>query len=74
MVAGRRCRNCDAVAEGDFCSLWTIALVVHGAIALKRVYGGRWIPTVLREVLLLLLYVVVGGLALAGLAVSMLLI
>ena len=55
-------------------ALWTGLLVVHGAIALHRVYGGRWITTVLREGVLLLAYVVVVGLALAGLAVSSLLI
>ena len=49
-------------------ALWVIVLVAHGAIALRRVYGGRWVPTVLRELLLLLTYSVVVGLALALLA------
>lgn len=31
-------------------------LFVHGAVALRRVYGGRWLPTLLRETLIIGLY------------------
>ena len=65
----------SALPLGDVIgSLWLIALVVHGAIALRKVYGGGWISTVLREGSLLIVYVVVVGLSLAGLAVSSLVI
>lgn len=59
----------SAIPMGDVLgSLLVTVLVVHGAIALRRVYGGRWIPTVVREVLVLMTYVVVVGLSLAALA------
>ncbi len=47
-----------------------VALVVHGAIALRRVYGGRWGPTVVREALVLVVYSVVVGVAAALVATS----
>lgn len=43
-------------------------LAIHGAIALRRVYGGRIVPTLLREALLLVAYVGTVLLALASLA------
>ena len=45
-----------------------ILLLVQGAIALRRVYGGRIVPTLLREAVLMLAYSVTVGLALALLA------
>ena len=42
--------------------------VTHGAIALRRVYGGRLLPTLLRETLLMLVYVMTVGLAVVALA------
>ncbi|MEO8936205.1 MAG: DUF3667 domain-containing protein, partial [Burkholderiaceae bacterium] len=54
-----------------FGSLWIIVLVVHGTIALRRVYGGGWIPTALREAVLLFVYSAVVALSvsvLVGLA------
>ncbi len=49
-------------------SLLIAVLVVHGALAMRKVYGGRWVPNVLREGLLMLIYSMVLGLALAALA------
>lgn len=45
-----------------------LVLVAHGAIALRRVYGGRFWPTIARETALFLCYGVTVGLALALLA------
>lgn len=43
-----------------------VALFVHGAFALRRVYGGRWWPTVLREALVLMVYGILVGLSAAA--------
>ena len=43
-----------------------VALCVHGAIALRRVYGGRWWTTVLREALVLMVYGILVGLGAAA--------
>ena len=41
----------------------SLLLVVHGAIGLRRVYGGRWLPTIVRELSILAAYsvLVVGS-------------
>ena len=49
-------------------------LVIHGALALRRVYGGGRLPTMLREVLLLTVYGATVGIALSGIAVASLFI
>jgi len=52
-------------------ALATLALVaapVYGLLALRRVYGGRWWPLLLRTAFLALTYAIAIGLALALLA------
>ena len=52
----------------DFGMLVLVGLVIHGAFALRRVYGGRRIATLLREAVLLSAYGVTVGVALGILA------
>lgn len=60
----------SSIPIGDWLTtLTSVVFLVHGAIALRRVYGGRWIPTVLRETLLLAVYGTVVGLAVAAVAI-----
>jgi Protein of unknown function (DUF3667) len=64
----------SAIPIGEiFGSVVLVLLVIHGAVALRRVYGGRRVPTIAREVVLLAAYGVTVGLALAGLATASLL-
>ncbi len=58
-----------AIPIGDFArALMLAAFFVHGTIALRRVYGGRLVPTLVREALVLILYGVTVGFAVAALA------
>lgn len=59
----------SALALGDLFGAAVLVLFVsQGAIALRRVYGGRLLPTLLRETLLMLVYAMTVGLAVAALA------
>ncbi len=61
----------SAAPMGDWIgSLWVVGLFAHGTVALRRVYGGGWITTVLRELVLMIVYSVVVGLTLAGIAIA----
>lgn len=46
-----------------------VVLLVHGFVALKRVYGGRVIPTIVRESILLLCYAMTVGVAVTVLTI-----
>ncbi len=59
----------SAIPLGDaFGAIVLVLLVIHGALALRRVYGGRRVSTLLREAVLLMAYGVTVGVALAALA------
>ena len=59
----------SAAPLGDFFgTLVLVSFLVQGAIALRRVYGGRIGPTLVREALLMLSYSMVVGVAAAALA------
>ena len=59
-----------AIPIGEwFAALMSMAFVVHGAIALRRVCGGRWLPTVLREAVLLTVYGMAVGVSVAAVAI-----
>jgi hypothetical protein len=65
----------SALPMGDgLGSLWVLAFFIHGTIALRRVYGGGWITTVIRESLLLVVYSVFVGISLGALAMLSLVI
>ena len=51
---------------GWLTTLTLVAVPVYTWLALRRVYGGRWWPRVLRAGLVALVYLVVLGLAVAG--------
>lgn len=59
----------SAAPLGDFLGTLVLALFFgQGTVALRRVYGGRIVPTLVREALLMLAYSVTVGLAAAALA------
>lgn len=61
----------SAVPLGDWFDRTLIVLLgVQGAIALRRVYGGRWWPTLAREATLLVAYGTAVTIAVAALAVA----
>jgi hypothetical protein len=56
-----------AMLQVDWITTLTLLMVpVYTWLALRRVYGGRWWPRLLRAGLLALVYLVVLGLAMAG--------
>jgi hypothetical protein len=64
----------SAIPLGEsFGEIVLVVLVIHGAIALRRVYGGRRVQTMLREAVLLMSYGVTVALSLAFLATAALL-
>jgi hypothetical protein len=51
----------------------TLAVPLYALLAMRRVYGGRWLPLLARSALLTVLYLVTLGFALVGVAVYALL-